>query len=249
MIPSFYIVLGSLGSGRREIALDLAKAMADEGKKTSLLFSKNEQLNCPHPLESDNICVSFFNWNNQKPVFDHFLKDSDAAFWVMDGSMCPIDQIEWAKNYLDREQQQVTRVIMVVDCVLAFEKTDLQPWFEACVHFADVALLTKYEEVPNAFLNSFLDHFKKDCYPCLFEKIKNNRVNNPYAILDDQPRRMSLIFDNLDSADTLDIDGYSDDFYIEEPINLEVKIDPYFEKMDNGMRVKPVPAISQFLKK
>jgi hypothetical protein len=55
---------------------------------------------------------------------------------------------------------------------------------------------------------------------------------------------MSLVFDELDPLDTLDLD---EDDLPEEPFTLESKPDPYFERGLTGQRRLPVPDVNRYL--
>ena len=51
-----------------------------------------------------------------------------------------------------------------------------------------------------------------------------------------------MLFEDFDPVDDLDID---EDNLPEEPFSLERKPDPYLEKLQNGLRKKPIPDLSK----
>ena len=104
-------------------------------------------------------------------------------------------QIARLKAWLEAHRLELARCLCVVNCQLAERHAPLLAWYEACVHFADVVLLNRREGVENRWVSDFLNHFKKQFVPCLFETVKDNRVKNPALVLDPQARRVSQAFD------------------------------------------------------
>ena len=54
-----------------------------------------------------------------------------------------------------------------------------------------------------------------------------------------------MLFDDIDPIDELDIDG---DNIPDEPFDLQRKPDPYLQRAANGMRLKPVPDVSEIVR-
>ena len=55
-----------------------------------------------------------------------------------------------------------------------------------------------------------------------------------------------MIFDDFDPIDELDLD---EENLPEEPFSLERKPDPYMLRLNNGMRAKPLPDVSEYAAK
>ena len=70
-------------------------------------------------------------------------------------------------------------------------------------------------------------------------------MDNAPLLLFPEARRLSLIFEDIDPVDQLELD---EENLPEEPFTLENKPDPYFERNLGGQRRKPVPEVSAFLK-
>ena len=117
-------------------------------------------------------------------------------------------------------------------------------WLAACIHFSDVALLTNRADVSNAWVKAFIDGYKKDCFPCLFELVKKNRVDNPARVLDSTPRRMTMIFDEQDPIYDIEFD---EENLPEEPFDLVAPPDPYLETTEAGDRKIVIPRTGELL--
>lgn len=268
--PLVYIVLGAAGSGRREVLADLIDGGVGEGERAIVLLSSMEKAH-----ESDAKLANVARWTWREGAIDASLPPGAThVFFVTDGRQSPIDQLEALQKWLTAVQAEVGRVLTVVDCQLAEKHAALVAWYEACIHFSDVALLNKREGVANKWMSDFQLRFKEQCFPCLFEMIKNGRVKNPLVILDPQARRMSHIFD-IDEWTGLDLEGVEfgtegedEPEADEEPTgkaenarkkkgnvnespadddDWKPEVEPYFEMLPNGRRAKELPDISKYL--
>ena len=123
------------------------------------------------------------------------IEGATHVFFVTDGRGNPVDQLEAFKPWMDQSGAEVARVFTVVDCQLAEKHKGLLPWYEACIHFSDVVLLTKREGVANKWMSDFQAIFKDKFYPALFRMVKAGKVKNPPMLLEPEARRMSHLFD------------------------------------------------------
>lgn len=141
-----------------------------------------------------------------------------------------------------------------------YEREELIPWFDACVHFSDVVLMNRREDVPNKWFSDYEGRFRKECYPALFDIVKKGRVRNPAEILYPEPRRLSQAFDELSEAaaeeELPDIE-FIDEIVDETDVAAEAGFDddddesdeavePYFERRLSGDRVRRLPDIKKF---
>jgi len=74
---------------------------------------------------------------------------------------------------------------------------------------------------------------------------KTGGLPNPAELIEGEPRRMSLVLDDLDAVDEMEFD---EDNLPEEPFDLVRKTDPYFERDMHGRRVLGLPDITQVLR-
>ena len=241
-----YLVLGTPQSGRREIICDLIEGSSDfQDTNHFVLINKNEPNNSfTKKLQtlSNTHVIEWEYLNNQLLVPNFELADNAKVFFILSGKDDLIDQIESFKNWLDEHPEfSLTRVLSTIDCQLAQDNEELLPWFEAVIYFSDYVFLTRRELVSEKWVNDFIKSFEKQLYPCVFEKVKKYHVTNPDTVLNDEARRISHLFDNLDAIDTLEIDENN---LPEEPFELKIKEDPYLERGDDGKRIIKLPSIS-----
>lgn len=248
--PLVYVILGAAGSGRREVLADLASEFIEDGSPSCVLLSETEK---PDPFDDKLGGVTRWTWDPQGFIVAVLPAGAETIFFVTDGRMNPVDQMEALKPWIDGQGAELGRILLVVDCKLAESHPPLIAWYEACVHFADVVLLGKREGIPNKWISDFQARFADLHYPCLFEFIKGGRVKNPALILSPVPRRMSHVFE--DEQDWIIIDDVEEDedeelvegAETEEEIEIAPAEDPYFARRMGGRRVKEIPDIAKFL--
>lgn len=246
--PLVYLVLGAVGSGRREILADLIDGGLDASDRPAVLLAEDE----PHdPADARLPQVTRWSWQDNT-ITATLPGDATHVFFVTSGRGSPVDQTEAFKPWLEVQGGELARVLCVVNCQLAEKNPPLLAWYEACVHFADVVLLSRREGVENKWVSDFLTHFKKLFYPCVFETVKNGRVKNPALILEPQARRMTHVFDEeqdwlVTNAEGEEIDE-EDETAEDEELQAKPEEDPYFQRRsEGGRRLKELPDIRNFL--
>ena len=269
--PLVYVILGAAGSGRREVLADLIAGGLSEGERAAVLLSTGENAS-GHDAKLTDVT----RWAWRDGVIDAARTEgAPHIFFVTDGRLNPVDQIEQLSVWIAAVGGELGRIITVVNCRLAEQHAALLPWYEACIHFSDIALLHQREGVANKWMSEFQTHFKKLYYPCLFEVVKAGRVKNPLVVLDPQARRMSHLFD-IDEWTGLDLEGVEfgtedeDGKIIEDDDDKTTKkkarkkghpnesdeddeedwkpeVDPYLQRRTGGRREMEIPDIAQFL--
>jgi hypothetical protein len=263
--PLVYIILGAAGSGRREVLADLIEGGLGEGSQAAVLLASTEAAD-DHDARLAN--VTRWTWS-EGAINAEFPEGATHVFFVTDGRQNPVDQLEALQKWIPSVQAEIGRVITVVSCSLAEKNPPLLAWYEACIHFSDVALLNKREGVANKWMSEFQLRFKDLCYPCLFEIVKAGRVKNPLVALEPQARRMSHIFD-IDEWTGIDLEGVefgtededgveevddtpakkSDkpkDGVVDEDDEWKPEVEPYFALRLGGRREKEIPDIAAYL--
>jgi len=247
--PLVYLVLGTSGSGRREVIADLIEGGLAEGDRAAVLLSKAEPA---HESDAKLPAVTRWVWTGEL-IEGALPTDATRIFFVTDGRSSPVDQIEVFKPWLEAQGGELARVICVVDCQLSEKNPPLLAWHDACIHFADVALLNRREGVANKWLSDFQAHFKSQYIPCLFEFVKSGRVKTPGLVLEPQARRMSHVFDEEQDWIFTDAEGEEIDEDEEtegdEEVEAKAEEDPYFARLNGGRRVKEIPDVARFLDK
>ena len=256
-----YVILGTVNSGRRALVNDLIEGGLSQEDRPLLLLSEKER---PDPEDesrcSPTTAIRQWNWHRQEkdplcgcitaevgPEYNH-------VFFITDGRMNPVDQLEALRPWIQDKGLVLARIIAVVNCALALRHGALLPWYDACVHFADYVLLNKREGVANKWISDFLNRYKAQHYPCLFEQVKNNRVRNPALVLLPQARRISLFFDadesplaNLDADTVIETEDGESMPAEDEDTDLLGQKDPYIVRIAPGKRAREIPEITRYL--
>lgn len=243
--PSVYLILGSAGSGRRKILADLIETGLGDDSRACVFLPASEA-----PL-SGPVFPGARRWEWHDSSIHAPLADASGPFFfVTDGASNPIDQIEAFKAWLDAQGAELARVLCVVDCRLAEQHSALFGWFEACIHFSDVALLNHREGVANKWLSDFIQGFKSEFFPCHFIQVKKGGLPNPALVLDPTPRRLTQYFDEVEELPNIEIetDDEEDDEEEGEDDGLP-QPEPYFVRNRSGRRAKELPDVREFLAK
>jgi hypothetical protein len=166
-------------------------------------------------------------------------------FFVADGRRNPVDQVEAFAGWVRDTGAEIGRILCLVNCRLLEQHPPLAAWYEACLHFSDVALLGRREGVANKWLSDFRERFEKEFRPCLFELVRDGGVRNPALILEPQARRVSLLFD--EEWVPADAEDEEDEQEEGEEVEMVREEDPYLARQNGGRRLKQIPDINRFL--
>lgn len=237
--PLVYIWLGAAGSGRREITRDTIEAGLDEGDRAVILHAPGETISGTGNGRAAYIGEWVLSDDNR--IETKFPDDTTHLFFLTDGRGNPVDQIEALSTWIEEQPVELGRIITVVNSRLCHDHPSTLVWYEACIHFSDVVLMNRREDLPQKWVSEFMERFQKKHYPCLFELVKKNRVRNPALLLHPEPRRISTLFDDYPWDEVDEEEEPGDD---EEP---DGGIDPYLERLPSGRRAKEIPDISQFV--
>jgi hypothetical protein len=240
-----YLVLGSAGSGRRQVLADLIEGGLGEADRPAVLVSSTEW---PDPADARLPNLGRWTLIPQTQVDAQMPADATHVFVVFDGRLNPVDQIEGFKAWLGERATEVARVLCVVNCQLLEKHPKLFAWYEACIHFTDVVLLNKREDVPNKWIGDFKGKFEHKFYPCLFEFVREGSVKNPALVLAPVARRMSHVFDEQEWIAEDEEDD--EDKQLEgEEVEMKAEEDLYLERRNGGRRIHEIPHIADFLPK
>lgn len=243
--PLVYLILGSAGSGRRQVLADLIEGGLGESDRPAVLLSSTEG---EDPIDAKLPDVSRWTLIPETQVEAELPAGATHVFVLFDGRLNPVDQIEGFKSWLGDRGMEVARVLCVVNCQLLEKNPKLFAWYEACIHFSDIVLLNQREGVPNKWIADFRGKFEAKFYPCLFEFVKDGSVKNPALVLAPVARRMSHIFDE---QEWIAEDEEDDEEEQEEGEEVEMKPDedPYLERRTGGRRIHELPDIADYLPK
>ena len=238
--PRVYLILGAAGSGRREIVADLIDGGLVAADRALALLSANE----PSSVADARLGrLARWVWTDGC-IGSPDLAGATHVFLFTDGRRNPVDQVEAFQRWLAASGGKLARILCFIHCGLVAKHKELLAWCDACVHFADVVLLTRRDGVPNKWMSDFQGRYAAQFLPCLFELVKAGRVENPALILEPEARRMSHLFDD---EPNWEITGAGGEGVDEEEIAAQPEEDPYLQRRAGGRRVKEIPDVEKFL--
>jgi hypothetical protein len=238
--PLVYFILGAAGSGRREIVADLIESDSGGAAGALSLLAAGE---APDEHEGRLGAVARWTWADGR-IESPPLGAARRVFFFADGRRNPVDQVEAFLSWLQAHHVVLARILCVVHCGLAARHPALVAWFDACVHFSDVVLLTRREGLANKWLSDFQARYARQFLPCLFEVVKDGRVGNPALVLEPQARRMAHLFDE---EPNWEVTGGEDEDDEAEEIEAHPEVDPWLARRPGGRRVKQLPDIAEYL--
>lgn len=244
---AIYFILGTPGSGRRSIILDLVENGLAPDEPALVLLEQNETAD---PADAKlaaraNVEVRRWSWDG-KELPDQILPERGAVFFFAESRGDPITQLEMLKPWLDRHHVELARVFTVVDCQLAEKQPPLAAWFDACIYFSDAVFLTKREGVANKWLSAFIRRYEDLFYPAHFIQVKKGGLPNPAIVLDPTPRRVAQYFEEIEDLSGIEIETDDDEEDAEADEDAP-KPEPYFERNRSGRRVKELPDVRNYL--
>ncbi len=246
--PIVYLILGAANSGRREILANIIEDSYGTEDRPLVYVSESEKAD---PSDTKLGLVQHWKWwegNIIAPV----PKGTQVVYFLSDGKLNPIDQIEAFKLWILAQSLELARIFTIVNSSLAEKNPALLMWYDACIHFSDVVLMNKREGVANKWMSDFQARYKDQAYPCLFEFVKSSRVKNTALILEPLALRISQTFE---AEDVWVVSGQTEDDEEdeeiedgdEEEVEMVLAEDPYFTRLLGGRRVKEIPDIAKYL--
>ncbi|MEM8867723.1 MAG: GTP-binding protein [Verrucomicrobiota bacterium] len=237
--PLVYILYGIPNSGRREVLFDLIDGGVPVTKQVLYFRPSNEDV-CPYDeqLEAlENVAIIDWELKDGKVTHGSISAAPEHIFFLAPGTSDPSDIAEAVKSWTDHNQCEIGRIVTVVHCNFLQAQPQAKLWFDACIHFSDIVLLNRREDINNKWVKEFEEGYRKQCIPSRFLLVKKGRVANPPEVLDPEARRTSLYFDEL-------IPIEEDEF--EDDLPEDQKPDAYIERLESGQRARPVPDIRKF---
>ncbi len=263
-IPLVYWILGLRDSGRREIAAEFVSTLLDDEAVTGEIAVWLSERELPDPTEArwqsePRVNVRRLPFGAQGTLTLPAPEEGIGVILIIaDGLGNPVDQLEAAKYWLEEHGLELARIITVVHCQLWMDHPALTPWYEACIHFSDVILLNRRENVLNKWISDFRHRLEKERHPGLVELVKKGKVDHPQVLLYPEPRRLSLYFDQPEpscSWNMLEITALAPEQADEGEGTLDLQaeeepvVEVYFERNPAGQRVKQIPDPAKILEK
>ncbi|MGC4074272.1 MAG: hypothetical protein QM760_17520, partial [Nibricoccus sp.] len=123
---AFYFLLGTPGSGRRGLVLDLIENGLAPDDPVLVLLAESEPADpADEKLAArSNVEVRRWPWNGTA-LPDQNLPATGAVFFLADSRGDPMTQLELLKPWLARHEIELARIFTVVDCQLAEKQVPL----------------------------------------------------------------------------------------------------------------------------
>lgn len=240
MAVDLYLILGSAGAKRRLVLADLVSEGLMPDDRAAVLLSDAEAPDAEGDAALAKSCAIVASWTWAKPEIEFELPEAAThLFLVADGRSNPVDQVEALHELLPmRPDLRLARVIFVADAALLHAKPELEPWYDACAHYADALLVSRPEGIDQKWINGIEKRYRDQAYPFLCEIVRKNRLKNPSVMLVPEARRVAQVFDeDIPLADESD----------EEIEAAMAENDKYFARTRGGTRVEHIPDIAAFL--
>ena len=247
--PNIYMILGTPGSGRRAVLLDMLENGQQQGRNSVVLMSRaDSDIPEARALHASEACTLIpWKWDEESGAITCDALNpgagsgQDDIFLIAEPVRSAVDQIEALVSFVEHMDFNMARIITLVDCarVSAHESYEFERWLDACIHFSDCVLLNHRQGVSPRWIQDFQNRYTKKHYPCLFLLVKKGKLDNPALALDPEARRVSLAFDIVEPEFEFDPE-------IEEDPDMVGEEDPYFVRLVSGQREKIVPEIAQF---
>jgi len=140
--PLVYLIYGIPDSGRREVLFDLIEGGIPKEEHV-LYFHPEGETTSPfdEQIEAfENVCVVSWQLTEAKVIHGQINAAPDQIIFLAPGNSDPADVAEALKSWTEHNTCQLARIITVVNCAFLSENAGAQSWFDACIHFSDVAL-------------------------------------------------------------------------------------------------------------
>jgi len=243
-----YLILGSRGGGRSSVVSDLVDFGLDSSTESQVFISEDDAVHLESPLPiRHTLCEQKrYLW---KGVDEGIIAEAtgETVFVVADGMSDPADFVEAFFNWLQESSYELGRIISIVDCHRVQKERKLLQWYDCCIHFSDVVLLSNRSEVSNKWIDEFQDRYLKEYFPCLFVFVKKGRLANPSLVLEPEARRISKLFDEADEYVFLDDEEEEEVEEEDEPAAGDPSKDPYLAKLGSGRRNRILPDVRNLI--
>lgn len=251
--PIVYLVLGSRGSGRRSVLMDLLEFGTDESEKSLVALSPEEPNTSEFDVRKREVGTVQYKTVDRALNFE-VPEETNVIFVLADGAANPAESVYAFFLWFKEADYELGRILTVLDCDLMSEEEELHSWFDCCIHFSDIVLLSKRERVSNKWIAELKEEYnKKRCFPCLFEFVKKGRLANPALALSPESRRISMVFEEPEDV----VEEYyvfnddEEDIIEEEEVEPSIAGDPekdeYLKFVVSAKKENPIHDIKRYV--
>jgi hypothetical protein len=234
---NFIIILGSFQKNTFEII----RSICDFLELASEIYIPQSGNQLPQFANfTKNSTIKFFDWNDFAEVFkNEFDSKSKEMVIALSPQFNLAEQFQKLFTLRKHFQLNIQKIIAITDhCYFDGRHENL---LDAMAHFSDILLINNDPEIDCRRLKKFLEHCKqKECYPLPIRILSEYSVKNIPELLDDRPRRMTLIFDDLDDLDYIDESMVNSIPFIVPTLAQQ---DKYLKKNDRGYYHLPIESL------
>ncbi|MDR1591126.1 MAG: hypothetical protein LBR92_04010 [Puniceicoccales bacterium] len=231
---NFIIILGDF----QENTLKILHSICD-------FFELNGDIYTPRPGNqrsqsidpTENLTIKLFDWDN----FIIFFKNESSlerkeVVIMFSPEFNLAEQFQKLFTVRERFPLNIAKIVAIID--YRYFDGHHENLLDAMAYFSDILLIDNHFEIDRDRLKKFLEHCKqKERYPLPIKIIAQYSVKNVSELLDDQPRRMTLIFDDLDPIDFIE-----EDMVDSAPFTIPTlaQRDKYLKQDDHGRYYSPI---------
>jgi hypothetical protein len=228
------IILGSFHKNTFEIVRPILEFLELDGL---VHVPQSESLSQDFNNLVKNLAIKFFDWNNFTDLFENESDSEEQEVVVMLSPKFNLaEQFQQLFDIHGHFSLNVKKIISIIDG--HYFDGYHENLLDAMAYFADILLIDNNPEINHNRLKKFLEHCKqKECYPLPIRILSQYSVKNIPELLDDQPRRMTLIFDDLHLIDFIDETMANSGPFI---ILTLAQRDKYLKKDDRGNYCLPI---------
>ena len=149
------------------------------------------------------------------------------------------EQVHQLYHWHQKYHFEISSVISILD--RSFFKTNCPNLRDAMAHFSDLLLIDNTLPIPFEQLKTYTAHCKKkECYPLAIQTLTKPDVSAVRELYDSRPRRMTLIFDDIDPIDFIDESSVG-----QAPFTIPTldQCDKYLKQDEQGRYLLPIESL------
>lgn len=224
-----HILLGAPGPALVELAQFLRREGFEDPHAVRLLAHASHL-----PAIGEDPAVTAWETGTPLPPLPPAEEDCPVLF-LLPSLADPRSALEAIRAWLELHERELSRILTLVDCEGLAADASHHAYYDLCLHFSDVLLLGRREEVPKKWVQEYQKRLHKLAVPTLIEFAKKGgKVTDPIALLYPEARRVSQFFDPPEETIELpvEIEGFGTEEETDDP--RDAALDPYLTRGEDG---------------
>lgn len=223
-----WLFIGVIDSGHHEFV----RHILDYTGEPCNIFAIDEELELQDIYQQPFTYTSFFSLGG-------LLSTEERNIVLLPHDVNLADSINEMYNIFNEYNIEVEKIISIADAKIFLDKKFVL--LDAMAHFSDILFIYDSKSLlKKSQVDEFIHHCKKqECYPLPIEYI-SKQSEHLNELFFDEHRRMTLIFDEIDPVDMINLDENnlpSDSF----TIPTVDQMDKYLARDDMGKRILQIP--------